>query len=336
MCSEKEAFDYRLKNFLKYGIYNCDKFKIKMVLLLQENATSRLEEEIKAYEKENLQFEVMRFKLDDPSHKKFTYLTEKVPERLQDSRWFIGMDDDTITDIDALIEHLDEDYDWQDKHYVSTAPMNNVQPMEYDLALLFGKENWYTPIGGPYHEWEICCLSQKTVKTILDHPQSSKILNMRKKMSKGWGDHCMGVAAKFAKIYPTGSNFISGTHMIAEHRIFGGWIIHCHHIYKLAGTNKMMPILRNRQNGQFGNRKVFLSELFEDRVEERGFYMLEKRGIMIGPPNNRPVGVWNFQEEQQQLDLHFFEKNEPTSFQIEKSDLSLKKENQNQYKIIAG
>jgi hypothetical protein len=335
MCSEKENFKHRIKNFLNYGIPNCKNYKIKMVMLLQENTTSNLEEEIKNYEKDNLKFEVMRFKQDEPSYKKFTYLTEVVPNRIEDARWFVGMDEDSITDIDALVDHLDEDYDWQDKHYVSTAPMNNVQPMEHDLALLFGKEHWYCPIGGPYHEWEICCLSQKTMKTLLENPSSNKVLNMRKKINTGWGDHCLGLAAKFAKIYPTGSNFISGTHMIVEHRVFGGWVIHCHHIYKLPGMEKALPTIQKRQNGHFGNRKIFLSEIIEDRVEERGFYMLEKRGVIVRPPDYRPLGIWNYLDEQK-LDLHFFDKENPTSFELEKSDLSLKVNNQNQYKIITG
>ena len=333
LCSEKENFKYRINNFLKYGIYNCNKFKVKMVMLLQERLDSRLEEEIKIYEKDNLQFEIMRFRYDEPSFKKFTYMTEKIPGRLEGARWFIGMDEDTITDVDSLITHLDEDYDWQDKHYVSTAPMNNVQPMEYDLALMFGKTNWYCPNGGPYHEWEICCLSQKTIKTILENPNSNKILNMRKKICKGWGDHCLGVAAKFAKIYPTGSNLISGTHMIAEHKILGGWIVHCHHIYRLLGVNKMLPIIANRQNGRFGDRKIFLSEIIEGKEEDRGFYTLEKRGVMVGPPNQRPIGIWSCID--QKLELSFFDKENPVQFDLDKNDISIKIENQNQFKIIA-
>lgn len=334
MCSEKENFRYRIKNFLDYGIHNLNKSNVKFVLLLQENPSSTLEEETKKYEQENIKFEIMRFKQDDPSYKKFTYITEKLPERLDDARWFIGIDEDSINDIDGLIAHLDEDYDWQDKFYVSTDPMNNVQPMEYDLALLFGKEHWYCPTGGPYHEWEICCLSNKAMKIILDNPNSVKILNMRKKISKGWGDHCMGIAAKFAKIYPTGSNCLSGTHMIAEHTILQGWILHCHHIYRLPGTNNLLPILKTRKNGIYGNRKIFLTEISPDRVEERGFYTLDKKGIMIGPPNHRPVGIWNSPEENK-LDLHFFDKEHPTSFDIKENDLSLPKDGQNQFRIIA-
>jgi hypothetical protein len=333
MCSEKETFKHRIKLFLNYGIHNCNKFKVKMVLLLKENKESNLEEEIKSYEKNNLKFEVLRFQQDEPSFKKFSYFTEVAPNRLDDARWFIGMDEDSITDIDALINHLDEDYDWQEKHYVSTAPMNNTQPMEYDLALVFGKQHWYSPIGGPYHEWEICCLSQKSIKTILENPNSNKILNMRKKISKGWGDHCMGIAAKFAKIYPTGSNFISGKPMIAEHKILGGWIIHCHHIYELLGTIKMLPILGTRENGKFGGRKIFLSEIIEEKIEDRGFYTLEKNGVIISP-NHKPLGVWNFKNEQ--LGLHWFDKQNPTYFETEKSDLSIKTDNENQYRIIAG
>jgi len=334
ICSEKEEFQHRIQNFLKYGIHNYEKFKIKMVMLLQENHVSRLEEEIKAYEKDNLHFEIMRFKHDEPCHKKFSYITEKIPERLQDARWFIGIDEDTITDIDALITHLDEDYDWQEKHYVSTEPMNNVQPTEYDLAVMFGKQHWYAPNGGPYHEWEICCLSQKSIKTILETSESVKIMNMRKKIIHGWGDHCLGLAAKFAKIYPTGSNLISGTHMICEHKILGGWFIHCHHIYKLPGTNNIMPLLKNRQNGNFGGRKVFVSEIFKNTIEEKGFFTLEHRGVMLGPPNNRPIGMWNYMDKQ--LNLHLFSEPNPISFDLEKSDLSLEKKGQNQYQIITG
>jgi len=333
MASEKDEFNFRIHNFLEYGLYNYNKYKIKILLLLKENPESTLEKDLEKYQKENCDIQVIRFPQDEPSHKKFTYITEILPKHIDDARWFIGIDDDTINDIDRLIDRLDEDFDWEDKYYVSTEPMKNVQPMEYDLALLFGKEHWYCPIGGPYHEWEIFCLSQKAARTIIENENSMKLLNMRKKISKGWGDHCMGVAAKFAKIYPIGTTYISGTHMIAEHTILDGWIVHCHHIYKLPGTNHILPILKARQNNNFGGKKIFLSEVSQDKIEDRGFFALDKKGVMTGPPNFRAVGIWNTHSEKR-LDLHFFEEDKVVEFDLTKSDMSKEKKDQKRFRII--
>lgn len=332
MCSERDQYKNRLINFLKYGIQNCEKTKIRMVFLMQENPFSDIEEIIKQYEKENLHLEVARFDSDAPPHKKCDYFLNIAAHRLNEVRWFIGVDDDSITDVDRLIEHLDEDYDWQEKFYVSTEPMRNIQQAEHDLALLFGKNHWYTPNGGPHHEWEICCMSNKTMKTIFENANSVKAITTRRKMPGGWGDHCLGLIAKFAKIYPVGSNLLSGTHMLSEHKVFDGWILHCHHIYKLPGTNNILPIMNNRQNGPFADRKIFLSELGEEKKE--GFYTLTKRGIIIGPPNNRPIGIWNYKETESQLDLHLFDKSNPISFQPEKSDISLETPGLNSFQII--
>lgn len=333
LISEKEAFKQRIFNFFDYGVHNCKKYKIIMRLLTQENKSSNLEQELEKYQTNNLKIEVLRFKNDEPAFKKTSYLTETIPTTLDAARWYIGMDEDTISDIDGWIDRLDEDFDWEREVYATPPPMKNVQPMEYDLGCLVGKQHWYNPEGGPFHEWEVSCLSQKAMKTILNTPESLKVLSLRKKISTGWGDHFMGLTGRLAKIHPVGTTYLSGNHMILEHTVLGGYIVHAHHIYRLPCMDNMLPLFKNRKSGEFGGRKVFLTELIEDRKEDKGFHTLEKNGVII--TGHKGVGLWT-SPEPRILKLHFCDKKFPLTFNLNNGDLSEKAPEQNSFQILAG
>lgn len=342
MMSEKEEHIHKLFNFFNYGLHNCKKYKILMRLLAKEKESSNLQKELEKYQTDNLKIEVLRFKSDEPAYKKCSYLTDIAMPNLHSARWYIGMDEDTISDIDGWMDRLDEDFDWEREVYATPPPMKNVQPMEYDLACLIGKQHWYNPEGGPFHEWEVSCISQKAMKTILNCSESLKVINLRKKIATGWGDHFMGLTGRLAKVHPVGTTYLNGTHMILEHTLLGGWIVHAHHIYRLPCMQNMLPLFKDRCNGEFGGRKVFLTEIFPDRKEDRGFHTLEKNGVILS--GYKGVGMWT-SPQPRVIHLHLFTLKFPLIFNLDQEDFSeplpadssLLPEQQNvKYQILAG
>lgn len=341
LISEKPEFVGRIKNFLEYGLHNCKKSNI-LVRLLAVNNPSNLEKEVEQYCTENLKIEVLRFESDEPSFKKTTYLLDILAGNIGNAKWYIGIDEDTITDVDVLLSKLDEEFDWEKEVYAvpgsSSANSKNVQAMEFDLACLMGKQHWYTPEGGPFHEQEIACLSQGAVKTILTHPESLRGIKLRQKIRKGWGDHFMGLIARLAKIHASHCLYINPHPLVFDHTIIGGWLVHVHHIYQIPGIKHILPLLKNKNtNNKFSNRKIFMIELVNKNPEDRGFFNLEKRGVITGPPNYKSVGVWTLIDEDT-LQLSFHDKPYPMIFNLKDETPTSQGYplEQNMFQILAG
>ena len=278
----------------------------------------------------------MRFESDEPSFKKTAYLLDVLAKNTDNARWYIGIDEDTINDIDTWIWRLDDEFNWEKDVYATPANVKNVQAMEFDLACLMGKQHWYTPEGGPFHEWEVACISQAAMKTILANPDSLKAIRLRQKIRKGWGDHFMGIVGRLAKIHAAHCLYLSPTHHIFEHSIMGGWIVHAHHIYKIQGMSHILPLFKTRNNGIFGGRKIFLSEIVNNIVEDKGFYNLDKNGVITGPPNWKGLGLWSVVDDNF-LQLSFCDKKHPLLFDLkESSPISKAYPEQNTYQILTG
>ena len=336
LISEKPEFVERIKNFLEYGWHNCKKSNVLLRLLAAYNPSSSLEKEVEKYNTENLKVEVLRFESDEPSFKKTSYLLDILAKDTENARWYIGIDEDTINDIDSWLWRLDDEFNWEKEVYATPANIKNVQPMEFDLACLMGKQHWYTPEGGPFHEWEVACMSQAAIKTILTNPDSLKAIRLRQKIRKGWGDHFMGIVGRLAKIHAAHCLYLSPTHHVFEHSIMGGWVVHAHHIYKIYGMTHMLPLFKNRNNSMFGGRKIFLSENVNGNIEDRGFYNLDKNGVITGPPNYKGLGLWSIDNEILQISM--CDKKYPMLFNLKDSNPTSKgyPEEQNIYHVLVG
>lgn len=306
LASESEEFLKRLDILFEYGLRNCKKYNV-LVKLIKKAGHHRKDHLLEEYTTENLKFQNIFYTFDEPAAKRFNYYIDLTEEDLQQARWFIFIDDDTVTDIDRTIEKLDEWFDWTENVYCSGELMNNYQPQEFEIASLLGKQNLYSHGKGPFHEWEICCLSQTALRKIKNNTQANRVLNLRSKISQGWGDHAMGLAARLAKIYPLGVDFLSAHPLILESTFCGGWVTHFHRIYHHKSIETVLPVLFNRNDGNLADKKILLC-----RNNYKEFVKLKKGGCVQG---QKPVGLWT--EENGKLVIYTMELDTPFIFDFE-------------------
>lgn len=318
LVSEHPKFIDRIEFLLEYGLKNCDTHKVRIKLIKKEGHNQK-NSIIEKYQTANIKFENIFFKTDEPAAKRFTYYLDLKEEELNNSRWFIFIDDDTVTDIDKTLDKLDEWFDWKEKAYASGELMNNFQGQEWDIANLMGKSEWYRNGKGPYHEWQICCLSQGAIKKILSTPESNRVIRLRSQIEKGWGDHGMGLAAKFAKIYPVSTNFLSANPLILESTFLSGWVTHFHKIYAHKAIKTIVPVMYQRKDGNFGDKSILLS-----KNETKSFIFLQKGGVVIENAQGgikRKIALWTATDENK-LALYTLTENEPYIFDFKEGSTS--------------
>lgn len=306
LVSESPNFIKRLDILFEYGLRNCKKHNV-LVKLIKQAGHHKKDHLLEKYTTDTLKFQNVFYSFDEPAQKRFNYYLDLTEEDIQQARWFIFIDDDTVTDIDKTIENLDEWFDWTDNAYCSGELMNNHQSQEWEIASLMGKSKWYSHGKGPYHEWEICCLSQSALRKIKNNPKSNRVLALRSKIATGWGDHCMGLAARLAKIYPVQVDFLSANPMILESVFLEGEISHFHRIYQHNSIETVLPIMFNRNDGNLANKKILLC-----RNDHKEFVNLKKGGCVQG---QKPIGLWT--EENGKLIIYTMELDTPFVFDFE-------------------
>ena len=308
LVSESPGFIDRLDILFKYGLVNCNKHKI-LIKLIKKNGHHSKDYLIEKYKTENIDLKNIFFDTDEPAQKRFSYYINLNEDDINQARWFIFIDDDTITDIDGTISKLDDFFDWNENAYASGELMNNHQHEEWEIANLMNKTEWYKGGKGPYHEWEICCLSQAALRKILNNAQAKRVLTLRSKFSKGWGDHCMGLAAKFAKIYPVSTDFLSANPLILESTFLNGWVTHFHRIYSHKAIKAILPIMFNRTDGNFANSKILLT-IKNKTIENRIFIKLNAGGCVS--EGNKRIAMWV--ADQEKLKIYTLENEHPFVF----------------------
>ena len=196
--------------------------------------------------------------------------------------------------------------------------MNNHQHQEWEIASLMNKTEWYSNGKGPYHEWQICCLSQTALRKIKNNPQANRVLSLRSKIAAGWGDHCMGLAARFAKIYPVSTNFLSAHPLILESTFLGGWVTHFHRIYQHKAIHTLLPVMMNRKDGNFANQKLLLCRKSDNEENDhKEFVRLEKGGVVI--EDRKRIAMWTALEDNK-LAIYTMEHHVPFVFDFEEGN----------------
>ena len=218
------TYKKRLADFKKIGLLNMPKDKkIKVVLLAKKQTISPRVKKgwpkncdlvIKEHDNDLHIFKLCEYYLD---LKKFN------------SKWYVTVDDDSVTNIGGLINSL-SNYSLINPVYLST-------PYTYDkvmktleikivekLKLLhFLKNDWS-------HDWESHYINRAAMIQILKNPNNRKYIRKRKKTLSGFTDQFMNYASKIAGINPIVSNFSSPHAEIDNFSLFNGHLDHIHYV----------------------------------------------------------------------------------------------------------
>ena len=171
---------------------------------------------------ENIDAELIHCPHNQESAKVYYYLSNFQESRINEARWIAKIDDDSLTDVDDLVNQLDEFGDYQKEFYFAAEVLNNIEPEELKLIYEFNLQKWFDrQIDGPYvsHEVEGSFLSQKTMQTIYQNEQARNFLKRRSEIKQGYTDIALACAARICKIYPLQAPFSYNTSIIAKNEL---------------------------------------------------------------------------------------------------------------------
>jgi hypothetical protein len=176
---------------------------------------------------ENVTAELVKTPYGHCAQKISYYHTQLTEEEILSAKWHAKIDDDTANDIQRLMWHLEDEYDYNDKNYLVTELMPELEEVEIDLLHKLGVGRWI-PKENIRHEWEGCFVSYPAMMAMKNNKMSQKYLRIRMTHNGGYSDQPVGIALKFAKISAIKATFISQFSELKRFSFFGGDLSHIH------------------------------------------------------------------------------------------------------------
>ncbi len=216
----------RLEFFRQAGLLNTSGVKARLVLLAGTQSEAGLDEGWPAEE-----VVVVPCDTDDAAAKIYSYYLNLGLGDIGRSRWFLRVDDDSSTDVGALVASLDDSYSWREPQHLNAsqvAPGHLPEPFP----------QWLHEVGGSHilskhflQDWEVSATSQAAMLRALSEPRSREILRRASQFMGSWGDIALAICCRLAGISPAQCSFIDAGPAILDFSPFGG---EKHHIHLIA------------------------------------------------------------------------------------------------------
>ena len=215
----------RIEDFKKYGLVNVGARRILLNLIVSGG------EVIQDLEKgwpEGVDINEVVNKDPDFVKNTYSFFSSMQPDKIK-SRWIMKMDDDSCTDINGLLENIDEFYDWEMPFYLA-ADLQRVRGGKEDEIF-----HQYAPWLQKHqkiawelmHEIECSVISNFAMKKILSG-DSGNLMKKRCEFEGGATDCALAFAAAMAKIYPINCPFLTYLPLVEDLSLVGGIKNHIH------------------------------------------------------------------------------------------------------------
>lgn len=215
-------YKQRLVDFKRIGLLNITK-KIKVVLLIK---TGTAPDDIKEGWHENVDVVVNEYSNDFHAFKLCRYY---LALKHFDSKWYVSVDDDSVTDVGGLLGVLSQ-YNFKEDIYISTPYTYREKPESIELktlkklrAIRYLKGNWD-------HDWESHFISRAALMKIVELPVNRTYIYRRSNVIDGFSDQFTAYAAKIAGVPIIPSNFSTPFDAIDRFSLFGGDLYHVHYV----------------------------------------------------------------------------------------------------------
>lgn len=216
----------RLEEFKKFGLINHNNKKIHISLLLGPGEYDEVDNWPDAFI-----VEVFQCKSHDAAAKISEYYGSILPNVRFKSRWYLKADDDSITDINSLSQHL-ENFDINESPLYLCAYLNaNLDRQEHEL--INSNQLSYlinTPNAKIWHEWECSVLNYISIEKIINSKLCLELFLKRALMTRGSSDQTLGIVCRLLNIPPLDVFFLKKDPLILHFSTCFGKISHIHYI----------------------------------------------------------------------------------------------------------
>lgn len=236
-CHLRGKYLDRLRDFKKYGLINVGSSKIKVFFLCgSDEVPEDLKEHAWPYEVNFVHSE--RF-FDGP--KLYEFVANMDVSLACGHRWWMKVDDDSVTDITNQLLKLDEEFDWTRAEYIfgdygpgtervfEDAIRKTKYASRFFEPNVLDKQIWH-------HEFESCVMSSPCLKMMLEDEESvsffKTLSSPNSDMRTCWHDQGLAAAARFNKIHGSTCLFMTSRPLINNFSLFGGRFTHVHYMHR--------------------------------------------------------------------------------------------------------
>ncbi len=216
----------RLEMFRRFGLLNIGRARVRVVLLagtfeVEEGDWDGVEQVI-----------VLNGESDHPARKIYASYHAMTLRDLGSARWFLRVDDDSVTDVGGLLSHLDGSCDWREPHHLIGHLCSEVNPAYEKMLRQVGAGHLLCPRGRALasHEWEVSLTSQPAMLRALSHPQARELLSQAADYEGGFGDRCLALCHRLAGLFPEPASFLSSFEHLDDFSLWGGGLFHIHYL----------------------------------------------------------------------------------------------------------
>lgn len=171
-CTLIDQYKYRLDIFKKYGLININNVSIKTLLIINKN--DNIEDEI--FKNWEYDIEVIQGYYEHISPKTYDFFANQFKTYINDAKWFIKIDDDSITNVKDLFSYLSLTFNNDEPVYI--IPTGKHRYMEEIYKDLFFKHKMFKYMQNQKwaREFEISIFSNSSAKLLYKNNKTIKFL----------------------------------------------------------------------------------------------------------------------------------------------------------------
>lgn len=288
----------RLEDYKKFGLLNIKDRKIKLVLLCSiGNKVEFLRQGFPA----GVEVDIIHTPYKHVAQRIHYYYGNYIKPNT--AKWYVRMDEDSITDVDSLMVNLENEFDHERDYHLGGEVTYDVSELEKAIVQELGYEHWYWE-DAPGHEYEISVTSNSAMQKILSHENAIQYFQIRQKISDGFGDQGLCLCARMAKVPTTKVAFLSKDPELYRLSLFNGKLNHIHytardqnpHIYNWLGI--IDQEITNKNKNDFLGKKA----LIDKDGDSKWIYFKDLRFNEV--KNKETCGIWGITKNNE-LSLHF-------------------------------
>ena len=191
----------RLEAFRRFGLLGGKQLRVRLVLLA---GTHKLDSELQSVDAWDgiTEVVVVPGPHDHPAPKIYDYYANVLPEQGLLARWYLRVDDDSLTDLYSMMRYLDGTFNWHDPLHLAGALGKGIGG---DYAALLREVDGSRFLGDNgvcqvFHEGEASITSAETMRRILENRDALELLRRAANVPRGYGDLCLALAARLCGV----------------------------------------------------------------------------------------------------------------------------------------
>lgn len=254
----------RLDAFRQFGLLGGEQLRVRLVLLCSTYPLDEALHDVSAWPGVE-SIVVVNGTSDQAAAKIYDYYANVLPAQELQARWYLHVDDDSLTDVHRLVSHLDYTFYWRHTLHLAGTLNSDVDPI-YQVVLRDLRADRHLQGAGhclAYHESEVSVTSHGAFRRILGNRLAREFLRRVALLPGGSSDQCLAIAARLTGTPTTPVPFLTAHCQLDEFAAFapsGDGFFHIHHLSPDNPQQWRRYMEKRRQIGLSFDESAFLLE----------------------------------------------------------------------------